>query len=305
MNHSTNQLDDVIRAAHNDATTCHGDLGLSASCWRSKVLTILRRCHKDSDTEVAALFATHLHSRDLYLATCCAERLDVAWRRFETLYQKYIEDLVRCQARHALQALDLGEGLMVDLFLPDRSGQSRIASYDGRSSLATWLHVIVTHRVANERVRKWNTVERPGAMPEVPDSPSLGDFEADWRARRYGEVVEQSLRKACEGLSARESRMLLWRYQGGLLLEEIARLLSIHPSTVCRQLDRLHDRLRREVITTLTRTYGLPETVVDECLRDVVESRTESVSLLGLIGEGLPREDDPPAAVAQRQLRLA
>ena len=69
---------------------------------------------------------------------------------------------------------------------PDRSGHSRIASYDGRSSLATWLHVIVTHRVANERVRKWNTVERPGDMPDVADHAALGDLEAELRAHRYG-----------------------------------------------------------------------------------------------------------------------
>ena len=105
-------------------------------------------------------------------------------------------------------------------------------------------------------------------------------------------------------LTPRESRMLLLRYQRGLLLEEIAKLLSIHPSTVCRQLDRVHDRLRREVITTLTRTHGLSESVVDECLRDVLDSREGAVSLLRLIGESLPGTEQTVSA-AKRHLRLA
>jgi RNA polymerase sigma-70 factor len=304
MTSSGTQLEQVIRTLYDAAGAFHGDLGLPVASWRTKVLAILLRCQKDSDAEAAARFAERLHGNDLYLATCCAEGLDVAWRRFEALYQKYIDDLVRCLARNALQARDVGEGLLVDLFLPDRSGRSRIGSYDGRSSLATWLHVIITHRVANERVRKWNTVERPGDMPEVPDHTSLADFEADWRTQRYGPLINESLRKACEGLTTRESRMLVWRYQRGLLLEEIARLLSIHPSTVCRQLERVHDRLRREIIATLTTTYGLPDTVIDECLRDVIERRDGSVSLLRLIAEALPIEDDGPGPT-RPQLRLA
>lgn len=305
MTGTTPQLDEVILATYTDATTFHGDLGLPIGPWRSKLTEILRRCRKEPEEPAAAVFAERLHSRDLYLATCCAERLDTAWRRFELLYQRFIRELVRCNARNTLQALDVGEGLIVDLFLPDRSGNSRIASYDGRSTLATWLHVIVTHRVANERVRKWNTVERPGDMPEVADHTMVGELEAELLARRYGPAIDESLRKACQGLTTRESRMLLWRYQRGLLLEEIARLLSIHPSTVSRQLERLQERLRKDVITTLTGTYGLSDTAVDECLHDVLENRTVSVSLLRMIGETLPSDDEVDASAPRQRLRLA
>lgn len=289
MTMTTRRLDDVIASAYRDAIAYHGDLGLPAAAWKHRIGTILRRCDKDPKDPGAAVFADRLHNCDLYLATCCAERFDSAWRRFEALYQKYIQELVRCLSRNALQALDVGEGLLVDLFLPDRSGQSRIASYDGRSSLATWLHVIVTHRVANERVRKWNTVERPGDMPEVADRALVGDLEASLRAERYGRAVHEAIRQACDGLSDREKQMLIWRYQRGLLLEEIARLLAIHPSTVCRQLDRVQRRLRNDVVTSLAQTYGIPEAAIAECLADVCENRSGSVSVLRLIGGAPPR----------------
>lgn len=292
MSGNTPELDRVIATAFADAAVFHGDLGLSLSSWSARVTGILQKAGKKPDDPAAAMFAERLHNRDLYLAASCAERLDSAWRRFDALYQKYIQELVRCMARSALQAVDVGEGLLVDLFLPDRSGHSRIASYDGRSSLATWLHVIVTHRMANERVRKWNTIERPGQMPEVADRTPLGELEATMRAKRFRPAFDEALRKACQALSTRERRMLIWRYQRGLLLEDIARLLSVHSSTVCRQLERLHERLRKDVIATLTGSYGLAEAVIEECLGDVVENRSGSVPLLQLIGDSLPAEAD-------------
>jgi RNA polymerase sigma-70 factor (ECF subfamily) len=282
------ELESAISTSFADATAFHGDLGLTSGVWRERVLTTLKKSDRRATDGTAGILVERLHSRDLYLATACAARLEPAWCRLEALYQKYIQELVRCLARNPLQASEVGEALLVDLFLPDRSGHSRIGSYDGRSSLATWLHVIVTHRVANERVRKWNTVERPGDVPEVADRSVVGELEADMRARRYGPALVESLRAVCGRLSARECQMLVWRYQCGLLLEEIAGRLSVHTSTVCRQLERLQDRIRNDVVETLSRTYGLTDDAISECLDEVVQHDSMSVSLLGLIRDSLP-----------------
>jgi RNA polymerase sigma factor (sigma-70 family) len=284
---ATPRLEQVIAGILADAKAFHGDLGLAVDAWRARLVTILQKCGRRM--EAAAIpFVEQLHGRDLYLTTACAHSHDSAWRRFEALYQRQIHELVRCLSRNPLQAIDVGETLLVDLFLPDRTGHSRIGSYDGRSSLATWLHVIVTHRVANERVRKWNTVERPGEMPELPDSTLVRELEAGMRAHRYGSVFESALRAVCQRLSARECQMLVWRYQNHLLLEEIASRLAIHTSTACRQLDRLHLRIRKEVITILSKTYGLNDDAIDECLSDAIENCAGAVSLLGLIRAASP-----------------
>ena len=302
MEVTTPRLDQVVTGLLTDATGYHGDLGLAGAAWRARVIAILQRCGRRSDDDGAAQFVRQLHSRDLYLATACAARQDSAWRRFEALYQRHIAELVRCLSRNPLQAADVGEALLVDLFLPDRSGQSRISSYDGRSSLATWLHVIVTHRVANERVRKWNTVERPGEMPEVVDSTVLGELEAGMRAQRYEGVFDGALRTVCGRLTARECQMLVWRYQRGWLLEQIAERLAVHTSTVCRQLERLQRRIRKEVIDTLSKTYGLNDEAITECLSGVLENRSGVVSLLGLIGDVMPAG---PAQRDDGELRIA
>jgi RNA polymerase sigma-70 factor (ECF subfamily) len=281
----------------------HGDLGLTSGAWAARIAGILQKCGRPPGDPAAAMFVERLHGRDLYLATSCAASHDSAWRRFEALYQKHIRELVRCLARNPLQAADVGETLLVDLFLPDRSGRSRIASYDGRSSLATWLHVIVTHRVANERARKWNTVERPGDMPDVPDRSLLGELEAELRTQRYGGALDAALRDVCSRLTAHERQMLIWRYQRGFLLEQIASRLALHTSTVCRQLERLQDRIRKDVFATLSGSYGLNAEAITECLDDIIERGRISVPLLGLIGEGLPAADNDEGPA--RQLHIA
>lgn len=301
------ELESAIAASFADATTFHGDLGLTSSAWRERVLTTLTKSDRRMTDATAGMVVERLHCRDLYLATACAARLEPAWCRLETLYQRYVQELVRCLARNPLQACEVGEALLVDLFLPDRSGHSRIASYDGRSSLATWLHVIVTHRVANERVRKWNTVERPGEVPEVVDRTVVGELEAGMRAQRYGPALGESLRVVCRRLSQRECQMLVWRYQSGLLLEEIAGRLSVHTSTVCRQLERLQERIRKDVVEMLSRRYGLNDEAISECLEEVIEHESLSVSLLGLMGDSLlaaHRVDEvaPRSQIARRAM---
>jgi RNA polymerase sigma-70 factor len=291
-------LDDVISSSLAEAVAFHGDLGLAAEKWRLRILTILRKWGKNPSDAVACRFVERLHRRDLYLATGCAEHLDPAWRRFDASYKRQIADLVRCAARNPLQASEVGDGLIVDLFLPDRSGHSRIGSYDGRSSLATWLHVVVTHRLANERMRKWNSLERPGDIPEQADSTSVREVEASLRAKRYEAAVDEALRKACEALTPRDREILLLRYEHGLLLVDIGRLLSVHPSTVCRQIERLLTHVRTTVISILSTRYGLSASAIDECLHDVSENRSCSVSLLRLISNSIA---DPAGANERRR----
>jgi hypothetical protein len=92
---------------------------------------------------------------------------------------------------------------------------------------------------------------------------------------------------ACDALSPRERQMLIWRYQRGLLLEDIGAMLSVHPSTVFRQLGRLQERLRKHVVGTLTSTYGFAEGAIAECVDEALENGPTNVSLLRLIGNPL------------------
>jgi RNA polymerase sigma factor (sigma-70 family) len=200
----------------------------------------------------------------------------------ESSYKGLIYDLVRFFYRTSFAAQDLADSVLTDLFLPDRSGCGRIASYDGRSSLGTWLRVVVCNRVINAR-RCSASAKSTDLAPELPDESALTRIEATVRSRRYGPALKDSMASACSILTPRERLMLLWRYEDGLQLGQIARLLGIHQSNVTRQLERMQNKLREDVATILSAKHGLSRSAIQECLEDVVENPRHEISILEFV----------------------
>src|SRR5215469_16743904 len=293
------ELEPIIGTGYSEGQTRFGDLGLELRAYAERVYSIV---HKHlggsprSDTVVE--FVKGLHGPDLYLATSCArncpgsadarfpadasENSSVAWKTLEKTYKGFICDLVRFFYSTTFAAQDLADSILADLFLPDRSGSSRIASYDGRSSLSTWLRVVVCNRAINAR-RCSATVKSTDIQAEIPDEPALENIELTVRAQRYGAVLGDSLKSACSRLTPRERLILLWRYEDGLQLGQIARLLGIHQSNVTRQLERMQGKLRDEVVSILSRKHGLSRSAIQECVQDIVENPRHGVSILDFI----------------------
>src|SRR5215510_15611907 len=201
------ELESIISAAYYDGCTRFGELGLDLQIYSVRIYSIVRKHLGVAPSEKAAIeFVKNLHGGDLYLATACAqhspgmmngdstpsEQASMAWRTLEKTYKGFICDLVRFFYSTSFAAQDLADSVLADLFLPDRFGRSRIASYDGRSSLATWLRVVVCNRAINARRCRIpdNTVE---LEPALPDKPALHNIELAVRAHRYGTILEDSL----------------------------------------------------------------------------------------------------------------
>jgi RNA polymerase sigma factor (sigma-70 family) len=174
-------------------------------------------------------------------------------------------------------AAELADNVLVDLFLPDASGDSRIASYEGRSSLATWLRVIVSHRATNERERLCNNMDGTDCIPEIVDQKSLWKMDASLRFVRYRDIIEDSFYYSCKSLTERERLLLLLRYDEGLRLGEIADLLSLHQSTITRQLIKIYKKLRIEMVMILSSKYHLDTAAIEECEEDILESSLHSI----------------------------
>jgi len=264
-------------------------------------------------------FVKGLHGDDLYLATACAqhspgmtnghsqscsEDASAAWITLERTYKGFICDLVRFFYSTSFAAQDLADSVFADLFLPDRSGASRIASYDGRSSLSTWLRVVVCNRAINAR-RCSASVKSTDIQVEIPDEPALQNIELTFRAQRYGSALWDSLKSACRALTPRERLILLWRYEDGLQLGHIARLLGIHQSNVTRQLERMQGKLRDEVVAILSQKHGLSRSAIQECIQDVVENPRHKVSILDFIKAKAETPTLPLAAGKARPVPIA
>lgn len=320
------ELEPIIGAAYAEGQARFGNLGLELATYTQRVYSIVRKHLGASPSpQVAVSFVKGLHGPDLYLATSCAqncpgsangnveadasENASIAWKMLERTYKGFICDLVRFFYSTTFAAQDLADSILADLFLPDRSGCSRIASYDGRSSLSTWLRVVVCNRAINAR-RCSSAVKNTEIQSEIPDGPALQSIELTLRATRYSKALGDALDLACRRLTPRERLILLWRYEDGLQLGQIARLLGIHQSNVTRQLERMQGKLRDEVVAILSQKHGLSRLAIKECIEDIVENPRHGISVLDFIkARSIPGKVETghtlPTAVNDRQSSTA
>jgi RNA polymerase sigma-70 factor len=269
----------------------HGSLGLSLADYIEHVLAVVCKFVTSGDDQARTDFLGRLHTCDLYLAAGCSRRSERAWLRFDQLYSRYLNDVVRCLCPIPRIVDDLTDSFLVDLFLPDRSGNCRISSYDGRSSLTTWLRVVVANRVINERQHKRNSAYSPEPGIELVDHSAQSRLETQVIQNRYEYSLDQALRNACQTLSTAEKRLLLLRFEKQCQLSQIARATGVHQSTITRMLERIARKFRQQVIDDLGR-QALHPAAIEECLNGLLDQPAHSLSVLGMIRlEALARTD--------------
>ena len=260
----------------------YGEIGVSRDGFAEYVWGIVLKHLQDGPDGLLAIdFAKKLHLRDLYLTCGCVQGCETAWQTLDIRYRKFVIDLARFCYRQGADNEEIADAVLVSLCLPDRSGRRRIASYDGRSSLATWLRVIVVNRAINQQNEQRIVSEESSA--EVPDARALADVESSLYAGRYHKALEDSLTEALRGLTERDRLMLLWRYEENMPLGKMAKLLGIHQSNVTRQLVHLQTRLRQAIVCALSEHHNLSPSAIAECLSDTVDNPQLSVSLIDLI----------------------
>lgn len=281
----TETLHDILNRRYEEAIGIHGHLGVDLHAFEEHLRRIAQRQlgPAGEHAPAALTFISGLHTNDLLLSLACARGEDIGWRRFCDLYRQYLVNLCRHLIGRKSDPEELGDELWVDLFLPDSSGRSRIASYDGRSSLATWLRVVVNNRVINELQRKnfrWTTLD---LIREPSDPPALRSVEAAVSRQRYGPIICRSFEYASRQLSAEERTLLLLRYDKGYQLGDISRIYSVHQSTITRQLDRIVNRFRTDVVSVLTYEYRMGAAAVEECMHVAWGAFSSSISILNLL----------------------
>lgn len=273
-------VESLLRQAFMAGFERYGDLNFD---WEFLAAHIRSICAKYTGSgEPAALekAVDSLHVCDLYLCLGCAGQNGRAWQCFAAGFHGCISRLAASFSGSDQEATELTDSVIVDLYLPDRSGRSRIASFDGRSSLATWLRVIVSRRAANQRKRSRHQPLGVEHLPETADDGALLRLDAELREHRYGDALHEALRRACAALSERERLVLRLRFCETRKVQEIATRLHVHPSNITRQIERVCERLRATVIRTLGERYHLSASQIDECLSDVVENPRYSVLAL-------------------------
>ena len=224
-------------------------------------------------------------AEDLYLACGCAHGDEAALRAFDEQYMSLVAVFVaRIDASPDFVA-EVRQRIRQRLLVRTAEAAPRIAAYEGRGKLASWLRVVAL---------RMGLEIRRGAKPEVDVDAEASnklipatDPELDYLRARYLEPFQQAFRAALSALESRERTVLRLHLVDGLGLDKIAQLHDVHRVTVSRWLAGAREQLFDETRNHLRASLGLTDSEFNS-LAGLVRSELD-ISLNGLLtsaGEG-------------------
>jgi len=128
---------------------------------------------------------------------------------------------------------------VVDAVVADVWEGRKLARYEGRSSLATWLGAVTLNAALNARRTISAHARIVGAADSVPDLPAAASVEVQ-------DTLARVLHDAIAVLPADTRVLVLMYYEQDLTLDQAAVLLGRSKSTLSRSLMRARDAIRRE-----------------------------------------------------------
>jgi RNA polymerase sigma-70 factor len=270
-------LGECVERAYEEAREHHGPLGLTLNSYHDYVVGIINRHIAPSDHgENGVSLLNRLHTKDLYVAAGCASGSETAWTYFQRVYERIIRELSHSICRNADLVDETVDRVMADLFFLDRSGRRRIGTFDGRSSLAAWLRVVVGRQAVKELKRGKKRPESLEGLPEVPDESWRERVEASLADSELGSITSEALGSASKMLTHDQRAILLFRFEQGLKVTEIARIYRLDASVISRQIHAATHRIRTNFVAALV-SQNRTAAEIKGCLADAVENPRHSL----------------------------
>ncbi|PYX42141.1 MAG: RNA polymerase subunit sigma-70 [Acidobacteria bacterium] len=210
------------------------------------------------------VFCTSLKIEELVLARACAAGNERAWEVFMVRYREKLYDIGLHIAREDSAARELSDSLYADLYgTVIRNGErvSKLSSYTGRGSLEGWLRTVM----AQEHVNRYRRQKRMVSLDEETEEGAQFATTDPEPAQAVDARLESVTDEALGALAADERFILAAYYLDGRTLAEIARMLSVHESTISRKLDKVVKSLRKQVVAGLARK-GMSRRQAEEAL---------------------------------------
>lgn len=265
--------------------------GLTRECF-ADILCEIGAKHPGSENELRALFLS-LRIDELALARACAAGHNFAWEIFLTRFREKLYQAALRIAREDSAAHELADSLYADLYgtnLRDGQRVSKLASYTGRGSLEGWLRTVL----AQEYVNRYRRTKRLVSLEEESEEGIQFPSPEPESVPPADPRLEQATDEALALLPAEDRTVLAAYYLDGRTLAEIARLLSVHESTISRKLDKLAKSLRKQIIASLTR-QGMSRRQAEEALEtDVRDLHLDIRRSLA--------QDSTPAAFSEKRV---
>ncbi len=194
----------------------------------------------------AGMALGQLHLTDLYLACGCALGCRWALREFEEAYLAPVGQSLLRRGLPADTVTEVSQIVRCKLFVGGSTGRAQIAEYAGRSSLATWVRVVLERAFVSHQ----RTVRRgPAAFEETLRYASIEEANLDDCLLRsqYAEPLEEVLVAAVGSLAMRDRTYLRMYFAEGKTMDDIARAFTVSQSTVSRRIAAAVHDIRREI----------------------------------------------------------
>jgi RNA polymerase sigma-70 factor len=214
-------------------------------------------------------FLDSLHVADLALAVGCLLGDTGAWDHLVSTYRAPIDAFAHAALGSSSRAVEIADSLWADLYgirATVGARRSPLEHYGGRSSLLSWMRVVVTRLEAD----RWRATHRMEPLDADRDGNSIVAAAVDVdspdpdRAKLIA-ALDHSIRDALNALSPTDRLRLSYYYVQNLTLAETAALTGEHESTTSRNLARARTAIRDSVTRTLRREYRFSDDQINQC----------------------------------------
>jgi RNA polymerase sigma-70 factor (ECF subfamily) len=217
-------------------------------------------------------FCFSLKIEELVLARACAAGNEHAWETFMLRYREKLYEIGLHITREDSAARDLSDSIYAELYgTTPKDGRrvSKLASYNGRGSLEGWLRTVM----AQEHVNRYRRQRRMVSLDEETEEGQQFASPVQEPVTAVDPRLESATDEALASLPPDERFILAAYYLDDRTLAEIARMLSVHESTISRKLDKLAKSLRKQILAGLAR-QGMSRRQAEEALQvDVRDMR--------------------------------
>jgi RNA polymerase sigma-70 factor len=230
-----------------------------------------------------------IHHEDLFLAIACSRDDRVAWEHFADDYLPLLRHFAGQACGNPGEGEDIAQEITTKLLTEKR----RLAAYNGRGSLSSWLRVSVAHAAVDRFRRTKRQVSLDGLQENGTQaaflSPEKSD-EAEALDSRWGPVISRIAGECLQGFPARNRLLLSLYHLQGVPLKDLGRQFGISEATVSRWLDRMRREIRTKVEKELQKKHGFRSGEMQSLWKWISPSAlAESVSGSKSAGEPLPQ----------------
>ena len=179
-----------------------------------------------------------------------------------------------------MAAREIADSLWADLYgtdLRDGNRRSLLDYFHGRSSLATWLRAIVAQRHI-DGIRAGARFDSIDQAPELIGKETSNPTSHDPRHHELMRIFSTAIAAAMVALPAEDRMRLRLYYAEQLKLQDIARLMGEHESTISRKLERVRKQLREQVESALREEHRLSRDQIQLCYEHAIDEAVLDIS---------------------------